>query len=176
MTFPAKMVKSTSIMMPSINSPGTATLGRVMPVIPKDSLDWLRFFRQQIDEIFNHLSVIERKDNSGEQAYTPQVDIYETADMFIVELDVPGFDRNHLSLSICCNTMVIEGLKQEEGRGKDVNYICLERCFGRFCKTVEVPPDVNIDKVEAKYDKGVLTVMFPLLKDKNIIVRNIPIA
>lgn len=147
-----------------------------MPVIPKDSLEWLRFFRQQIDEIFNRLSVIEHKECCGEQAYNPPVDVFETADTFGVEVDLPGFERNDLSVGICCNAIIVEGVKQEAPRGKSVNYICLERCFGRFRKTVELPPGVETDKARAKYDKGVLTVTFPLLKDENVVVRSIPIA
>lgn len=146
-----------------------------MAVIPKDPLDWLILFRQQINEIFAFLSTIEGKEAQGESEHSPFVDIFETADDFVVEIEFPGFERRDLSLSICCNTLVIEGVKREERRGKQVTYICLERHFGRFCRTVEIPPGVDLKGVTAKYAKGVLAVTFPRMKDKSAIVRKIPI-
>ena len=76
---------------------------------------------------------------------------------------------------VSCNMLVIEGLKRKEKQEKQVNYICLERHFGRFCRTVEIPPAFDIKGVKAKYDRGVLAVAFPRLKDRSTVIRNIPI-
>ena len=141
-----------------------------MAVIPKDPLDWLTLFRQQIDEVFNYLSSIEVKDE-----YIPLVDIFETSESFVVEIELPGFATADLSLSICCNMLVVEGVKREEPRSEEVSFICLERHFGRFCRAVEIPPAVDVNRVAAKYEKGVLAVFFPKLKDKSTIIRNIKI-
>ena len=146
-----------------------------MAVIPKDPLDWLALFRQQINEIFTFLSTLERKDQPGEREHVPFLDCYETERDYVVEVELPGFDRSDLALSICCNMLVIEGTKREEPREKQLNYYCLERCFGRFCRTVEIPPGFDRTKVKAKYDKGVLTVSFPRAPEKKTIIRNIPI-
>jgi HSP20 family protein len=145
-----------------------------MAIIPKDPLDWLPLFRQQINEVFNYLSAIELKEPSGEHEYMPLVDIFETAESFVVEVDLPGFAREDISLSICCSMLVVEGVKREEPRGCGVNYICLERNFGRFCRAIEIPPAVDTDHVTAKYEKGVLAVIFPKVRDKSLI-RNIQI-
>ena len=142
--------------------------------MPKEPLDWLTLFRQQINEICNYLAVLEKKEPAGEHPCTPAVDISETADCFIVEVDLPGFKRDDISVSICCNTLVIEGVKREESRGENINYICLERCFGRFCKTIEIPPGVDIANATARYERGVLEVSLRRLRDKAII-RQIPI-
>ena len=146
-----------------------------MAVIPKDPLDWLTLFRQQINEIFTFLSTLDLKELPGDQESTPFLDIFETSDEYVLEVELPGFERSDLTLSICCNMLVIEGLKREEKRGKQVNYICLERRFGRFCRTVEIPPAFDIAGVKAKYDRGVLSVTFPRKKDGSNVIRNIPI-
>jgi HSP20 family protein len=146
-----------------------------MAIIPKDPLDWLTLFRQQINEIFNYLSAIELKEPYGEQEYTPLVDIFETAESFVVEIELPGFAGEDISLSICCSMLVVEGIKKDEPRICGVNYICLERHFGHFCRTIEIPPAVDMKRVSAKYEKGVLSVIFPKLPDKSIIIRNIQI-
>lgn len=146
-----------------------------MAVIPRYPLEWLNFFRQQMDEIFNYLSTLEGKESFGEQALMPLVDVFETSDNYVVEIELPGFVKQDLSLSICCNTLVLEGVKQEEPKSAGVSYICMERQFGRFCRTVEIPPAVDMNGVKACYLKGVLSVNFPKLLDKNMFIRNIPI-
>jgi HSP20 family protein len=93
----------------------------------------------------------------------------------VVEIELPGFAGEDISLSICCSMLVVEGIKREETRNCGVNYICLERHFGRFCRAIEIPPAVDMKRVSAKYEKGVLAVIFPKLHDKSIIIRNIPI-
>lgn len=151
------------------------TLRGDMTLIPKDPLDWLPFFRQQINVVFNYLSAIEVNETNGEHKYVPMVDIFETAENFVVEIDLPGFAKGDISLSICCNMLVAEGIKRQEPRSEEVNFICLERHFGRFCRVVEIPPAVDMNRVAAKYENGVLAVVFPKMNDKNAIIRNIPI-
>ena len=146
-----------------------------MAVIPKDPLDWLVLFRQQINEIFTFLSSLENGEGQGDNEHTPLIDIFETADSFVVEIELPGFDKRNLSLYVCCNTLGIEGVKREEPRRHQVNYICLERHFGRFCRTIEIPPAADIVGVTAKYEKGVLLVAFPKVTDKKLIIKDIPI-
>lgn len=146
-----------------------------MAVIPKDPMEWLTFFQQQINEVFNYLSAMELKDNHGEQEYVPLVDIFETAGNFVVEFELPGFDKKNISLSLCCNMLIVEGVKHKEPRKKDVSFYCLERNFGRFCRAVEIPPTVDVSQVRARYAKGVLTVIFTKVHDKSAIIRNISI-
>jgi HSP20 family protein len=146
-----------------------------MAVIPKDPLEWLTFFQQQINEVFNYLSAIEVKDSLGEQEYAPLVDLFETADNFVVEFELPGFDRKDITLSICCNMLIVEGIKRNEPVRRDMSFFCLERNFGRFCRAVEVPPTVDLNLVKARYAKGVLAVIFPKVRDKSAIIRKIPI-
>ena len=146
-----------------------------MSAIPTTPTEWLLLFRQQIDEIFTYLSDLKGREYAGEQEYTPLIDIYETPESFVVEIDIPGFDRANISLSICCNTLVLEGTKHKDEPTPGGSYICLERRFGRFFRTVEVPPAVDLTGVKARYDRGVLTVTFPWLADRSTIIREIPI-
>lgn len=147
-----------------------------MAVVPKDPLDWLLLFRQQINEIFTFLSTLEKGENQGGNDHTPLVDIFETMDKFVVEIELPGFDRRDLSLSVCCNMLIMEGVKRGEKTEQQVTYICLERRFGRFTRTVEIPPGVDIKGITAKHEKGILSVNFPKIQDKSAITRNIPIT
>ncbi|HEX9006065.1 MAG TPA: Hsp20/alpha crystallin family protein [Bacteroidota bacterium] len=143
--------------------------------IPKDPASWLILFREQMNEIFTFLSQLELSDKVGEHEFVPLLDIFETAEEYVVEFELPGFSATDLSLSICCNTLVLEGNKRQEQSRSRTNYICLERTFGRFCRTVEIPPLYDVNGVHARYDRGVLVVSFPRLQGKSVVIRDIPI-
>lgn len=145
-----------------------------MAVIPKEPLEWLNLFRQQMDEIFRYLSTLDGRDGLTEQEHAPLVDIYETATSFVVEAELPGCDMKDITLSICCSTLVVEGLTRE-GTVPGVNYICLERVTGRFCRAIEIPPAADLDRVKARYRRGLLTVTFPWSKESRTHIREIPI-
>jgi len=145
-----------------------------MGVIPREPLEWLNLFRQQMDEIFRHLSTLDGRDGITEQEHSPLVDIYETATSFVVEVELPGCDVKDITLSVCCSTMVVEGLTRE-GTVPGVNYICLERVTGRFCRAIEIPPAADLDRIKARYRRGLLTVTFPWSKESKAHIREIPI-
>jgi HSP20 family protein len=145
-----------------------------MAVIPKEPLEWLNLFRQQMDEIFRYLSTLEGREGVTEQEVSPLVDVYETADSFVVEVELPGCRPDDVTLSVCCSTLVVEGVaRQETGAGS--NYICLERASGRFSRAIEIPPGVNLDGAKARYQRGLLTVVFPWRRGQRTHIREIPI-
>jgi HSP20 family protein len=146
-----------------------------MALVPKDLPDLLHSFQQQMDEIFERLFPLERKGTFGEREYSPPVDCFETVDHYVVEMELPGFCRKDLRLSIFHNIMIVEGFKREEEKKKTVNYICLEREFGRFSRNVEIPPMVDLNGVKARYEKGVLVVSFPKITESSAIMKDIPI-
>jgi HSP20 family protein len=145
-----------------------------MPVIPREPLEWLNLFRQQIDEIFRYLSTLEGREGFTEKEIAPLVDIYETAENLVVEVELPGCRREDITLSTCCSTLVVEAVQREE-TWPGINYICLERPTGRFCRAIEIPPSVNLDGVKARYHRGLLTVLFPWSKERKAHIREIPV-
>lgn len=145
-----------------------------MVVIPKEPLEWLGLFRQQMDEIFRYLSTLEGREGYTEKEVSPLVDIYETPNAFVVEVELPGCEVKDITLSMCCSTLVVEAVSRDEV-GPGVNYICLERVTGRFCRAVEIPPQADLDHVKARYRRGLLTVEFPRSKDSKTHIREITI-
>ncbi|HKZ17611.1 MAG TPA: Hsp20/alpha crystallin family protein [Geobacteraceae bacterium] len=149
--------------------------GGNMAVIPKDLPEFVNEFQQRLDELFDRLFKLEKKGLPGEQDVTPAVDCFETADEYMVEIELPGFYREDLTLGVIRNVLVLEGVKREEEKADTVNYICLERTFGRFCRTVEIPPMVDISGVKARYIKGILYVTFPKVSEAGAKIKEIPI-
>jgi HSP20 family protein len=146
-----------------------------MAAVPKDLPELLSVFQRQMDELFERLFSLEKKGFYGEQEMVPPVDCFETAEEFVVEIELPGLSREDISLGICRNFLVVEGLRREEKKGDTIRYICLERTFGRFCRTIEIPAMVDIAGVKARYLNGILTVYFPRIAETRSIIKDIPI-
>ncbi len=104
--------------------------------------------------------------NLGETA-VPLLDLYETADMIVVEADMPGVDPQEVEISMLQGVLTIEGVKKEkvEEQGR-VNYLCMERSFEVFKRILKINPPVNARNATASYSRGVLTVSFPKVTDK----------
>ena len=134
-----------------------------MALQPDDTTAWLSVFRQNLDEMFSHFFDRSAQDG-GCFEFSPQLDIYETADLFVIEIDLPGFSENDFTVGVTESNVRIEGMKRQEKPDGCMSYFCLERHFGRFCRTVEIPSGFDSAGLNKQYERGVLTVTFPRIK------------
>lgn len=93
--------------------------------------------------------------------FTPQIDVSENDKEIRVSAELPGMDEKDIDVSINRDSLTIRGEKKEEKEDKGKDYYRMERSFGSFTRTVPLPVEVDIDKVDAKFKKGVLTVTLP---------------
>ena len=91
----------------------------------------------------------------------PAVDITETVKGYNVTAELPGMDEKNIEVKIANGMLTIKGEKQEEKEEKKQDYYVRERSFGSFERTFPVPEGVDLDKVDASFKKGVLTVTLP---------------
>ena len=96
-----------------------------------------------------------------EMEFAPAVDVKETADQIVIKAEVPGIDAKDINISITGDVLTMKGEKKSEHEEKEENYHLVERSYGSFARSLVLPAAVNMDKIEAKYDKGVLTVTCP---------------
>ncbi len=91
----------------------------------------------------------------------PVVDVIETEKGYEVIAELPGMDEKNIEVKIANGILTIKGEKQDEKEEKKKDYHVRERSFGSFERTFQVPDGVDLDKVEASFKKGVLTVTLP---------------
>jgi HSP20 family protein len=96
-----------------------------------------------------------------EMEFAPAVDVKETADKIEVKAEVPGMDAKDINISVTGDVLTIKGEKKSEREEKEENYHLVERSYGSFSRSLKLPAAVNLDKIEASYDKGVLTITCP---------------
>jgi HSP20 family protein len=91
----------------------------------------------------------------------PSVDVSEDEANVTVTAELPGLESKDVEISISGNALHIRGEKKFEEEEKKENYHRIERSYGCFSRSIQLPAEVVEDKVTAKYDKGVLRVILP---------------
>ncbi|PKO06177.1 MAG: heat-shock protein Hsp20 [Chloroflexi bacterium HGW-Chloroflexi-3] len=102
------------------------------------------------------------------------VDIRVAEDEYLVEAFLPGVLTEELDIQIESNVVTIKGELKIEGN-EDDRYLLRERPSGMFQRSIELPDDVDADKVEAELKNGVLTLRLPkseLAKPRKIKISN----
>ncbi len=95
------------------------------------------------------------------EEWTPAVDVAETPEKVTVKAELPGIEPKNIDISMVGDVLTIKGEKKSEREEKKENYHLVERSYGSFSRALRLPAAVDADKIEAKYDKGVLTVTCP---------------
>ncbi len=95
------------------------------------------------------------------EGWVPAVDVSETKDAVIVKAEIPGMDAKDIDVSLSGDMLIIKGEKKEEKEEKDENFHRVEMRRGSFQRAVRLPMAVDSDKIEAKYEKGILRVKLP---------------
>jgi HSP20 family protein len=97
----------------------------------------------------------------------PRVDIVEEKDLYRISADLPGLNKNDISVEIRSTVLLIKGEKKAENVEPGKNrYYHMERRFGSFCREFALPDFVDNNSVEAKYENGVLVVLIKKAEEK----------
>lgn len=94
-------------------------------------------------------------------AVTPAVDIVEKDNSYDVTAELPGLDAKNIDLELSDGVLTIKGEKKEEKEEKTKDRYVSERRYGSFRRALQVPASVDVDKIEASYKSGILTVTLP---------------
>jgi HSP20 family protein len=115
------------------------------------------------DPLHDLLALHERMNRLGTDdapGWTPAVDLYETADRFVLCIELPGLTRDQIKIELQHETLTVRGdrpVNHEEG----AHFHRVERGHGPFARTFPLPQPVDADRIAADFRDGVLTVVVP---------------
>jgi HSP20 family protein len=105
----------------------------------------------------------------------PSLDVTEDDKGFNVSVELPGMDEKDVAVSVRDRVLTIRGEKKEEKEKKEKDVYRSERAYGSFRRVMELPADVDAEKIEASFKKGVLTIALPKSKEAQAKVKQIPV-
>lgn len=95
------------------------------------------------------------------RAEFPAVNVWTASDSAVVTTEVPGIDPKNIDISVTGKAITIRGVRESEDLKEGEAYHRRERWNGKFSKTFDLPFNIQSDKVNARFSKGILTVTLP---------------
>jgi HSP20 family protein len=124
------------------------------------------------EEFFNDFpfgSTPETREN-----WIPSVDILEKDGNLILKAELPGMTEKQIDLKLEGTTLTLKGERKLENEDKKSNYHRIESFYGSFTRSFRLPETVDLDKINAEYKNGVLTVTIP--QKPEVRPREIPVS
>lgn len=124
-------------------------------------------YKRNIDKIINSMF-----EDFWLEDYRPvysnrmRVDIREDEEKYILEAELPGIKKEEIVLEAKDNILTISIEKNEKIDEEKENYIIKERRYGSMSRSFSID-NVNIEKIKAKFENGILSVTLPKLESKN---------
>lgn len=91
----------------------------------------------------------------------PSIDVSETDKELQVVAELPGVDEKDIDVQLSGDLLTIKGEKKSDRQQSDKNYHLVERSYGSFARTIQIPFMADPNNVQASFDKGVLTITVP---------------
>jgi HSP20 family protein len=118
------------------------------------TLDRVLSINRELDRVFTRTF-----GDSG--AWLPAMDVVERSDTFVVTLDVPGVSHESIDLTFDRGALTIRGTRAGTEYGEQDKIYVAERTLGDFERVVRLPETVDADRIEASFDRGVVTILIP---------------
>ena len=117
--------------------------------------------RQGFDRLFEGF---DRPFNGGSlraPSLFPALNVWEDGDCLYAEAEIPGVDPKEIEIEVVDNVLTLRGEKKQEREEEGKGFHYVERGYGGFNRSIELPTSVDSEKVSAEYKNGVLTVHLP---------------
>ena len=118
--------------------------------------DWPRFGSMRPSDLFGNGDLLTR---TG--AVAPRVDVCEDDDSYEITAEMPGVDEKDVEITLRENRLTLRGEKKTEREEKEKDYHMSERSYGSFERSFTLPRNIDAEKIEAKFDKGILKLTLP---------------
>jgi HSP20 family protein len=89
------------------------------------------------------------------------MEVYEEENKLKVVADLPGVEENDVTVELAGNVLTIKGEKRTDQERSQEGYHLAERRYGTFSRSLQLPYEIEADKVQASFRNGVLTVTMP---------------
>ena len=134
-----------------------------MAIVRWDPFRDVATLQDRINRIFNESFGRTRDldEEVGPYDWSPPVDIYETGDGIVLKVELPGINKDDVSVEVKDNVLTLKGERLLDPEIKDEHYYRKERSFGKFNRTFSLQETIKPDLIKASFKDGVLTVEIP---------------
>lgn len=134
-------------------------------------------FGRNAFDLFNLWNDLDKDMFSGSMSVNAcKTDIRDAGDKYVMESELPGFEKEDISLDINGDYLIISAERKFESEQKDDNnkYIRRERRFGSYKRSFDIS-DVDAEAITAQYKNGILSLELPKKKPAEPVTRKLEI-
>ena len=111
----------------------------------------------------------------GTSVGMPRIDVHETDKELRISAELPGMTEKDIEVSLSKNMLTVSGEKKQESEKNIKGWYRMERSYGSFSRSIQLPCDVDQDSCQASFKNGVLTVSVSKSQEAEAISKSIPI-
>lgn len=132
--------------------------------------------RSLMNRFFDDFSPLSPFETTGERQHlAPRVELHETPEAIEVSAELPGIDEKDVELTLERDALYLRGEKRSQSSGEKGTCKYTERSYGSFERLIPLSCEVDREKVEATFKKGILNVRIPKSQAARSDVRKIQI-
>ncbi len=132
--------------------------------LARDLLSVEREFNRMFNSLGSRFGITHKGDIDEEYDNTvwmPLTDISEDKDKFYLKADLPGIKKENVKISYADGTISISGERSQEKETKEKKFHRIERSYGKYYRSFNVPTEIKEDKIKAEFKDGQLTITIP---------------
>lgn len=127
----------------------------------RDLLEVEREFNKLFNSFGRRFLDSNGKEDLENVVWMPLSDITENKDSFTIKMDIPGIKKNDVKISYSDGQLSISGERKEEKESSDTTYHRVERTYGKFFRSFNLPQKIKYDQIEAVFNDGQLLITVP---------------
>lgn len=130
----------------------------------RDLVDFEREFSRMFNSLENRFGISKSKDTEEEYenaVWMPLTDIYEDKEKYTLKVDLPGIKKEDVKISFTNGRLSISGERAQESETKDAKCHRIEKSYGKYYRSFNLPELIQSDKINAEFKDGQLTITVP---------------
>lgn len=132
-----------------------------MNLVKWDPIKELEEISARLNRFFGRSTAPPESNQLAVPEWTPSADISETDAGYLIKAEIPGVNKEDVSVTIQEGTLTISGERRQEKEEKGWKYHRIERSYGRFVRSFRMPEDADESAVKAEFKDGMLNVTLP---------------
>ena len=129
-----------------------------------DPLREIETLQRQMNHLFDDFYPATSAING--KTFVPAAELHETPEAIHLKLEVPGLDADDLDVQVTAEAVSITGERRAETKTEEKGMTRSEFRYGKFQRVIPLPARVQNDKVEAKYENGILNLNLPKAEEE----------
>ncbi len=119
-----------------------------------------------MEETFGEFGQFEQRLSTQITSWRPAIELFEKDGNLLLRAELPGLEKDDINIEISNNNLILSGEAKEKEEEKGQNYYKSELRYGKFLRSINLPLDINKDKIKANFKNGILTIDMPKTEEE----------